>query len=233
MSAASAEGGVVVNEIRGWRLVPLYLVSWLLRLWQATLRFEILDQSVVRQVRDEPRHCIIATWHNTSFCSLLLHRRFRAGNHPLHGMVSTSRDGAWMAAFFRINGMTPVRGSSTRRGGLAAKALLKSLQTAGDVGLTVDGPRGPLYRAHPGIGLLARLSAAPILLFAPHYHAAWRLKSWDRFYIPAPFSRITVRAQLIERLPELPDSLDNQQSTQFIEDALRQLSAGIDPQHGL
>jgi lysophospholipid acyltransferase (LPLAT)-like uncharacterized protein len=36
-----------------------------------------------------------------------------------------------------------------------------------------------------------------MLLIGAEFTRAWRLKSWDRFYIPRPFSRITLHTEMI------------------------------------
>ena len=64
-----------------------------------------------------------------------------------------------------------------------------------DVGITPDGPRGPRYDFKPGAVVVAQLAGAPVLLFGAKYHSAWRLPSWDGFYLPVPFSRVTLRCE--------------------------------------
>jgi lysophospholipid acyltransferase (LPLAT)-like uncharacterized protein len=58
--------------------------------------------------------------------------------------------------------------------------------------LTPDGPRGPCYRMAAGPVKLAQLTGASVQPIKVRYQNAWRLKSWDRFFIPKPFSRVVV-----------------------------------------
>jgi hypothetical protein len=46
--------------------------------------------------------------------------------------------------------------------------------------------------AKPGITQLAQIVNAPVGAIYLHPHRAWMLRSWDRFLIPKPFSRVTV-----------------------------------------
>jgi lysophospholipid acyltransferase (LPLAT)-like uncharacterized protein len=55
-----------------------------------------------------------------------------------------------------------------------------------------DGPRGPVYELGPGIIFLAQKSGAPVLPIHLEYSSCWRLKSWDRFILPRPFSKVRV-----------------------------------------
>jgi lysophospholipid acyltransferase (LPLAT)-like uncharacterized protein len=66
------------------------------------------------------------------------------------------------------------------------------LKRGHDIGITPDGSRGPLYEIKPGLVLLAQLSRRPIIPLSFAYSNAWRLRTWDRFFIPKPFSRVTL-----------------------------------------
>jgi lysophospholipid acyltransferase (LPLAT)-like uncharacterized protein len=58
--------------------------------------------------------------------------------------------------------------------------------------ITPDGPRGPAYELGPGIVFLAQKSDALVLPMNLEYSRYWRLRSWDRFIIPQPFSKVHV-----------------------------------------
>ena len=97
----------------------------------------------------------------------------------------------------RLIGIQPVRGSSSNFGREAARQLIEVMREGHDVGITPDGPRGPIYTVEPGVLVVTRRNGAPILLIGAEFTHAWRLKSWDRFYIPRPFSRIILRTEMI------------------------------------
>ena len=44
---------------------------------------------------------------------------------------------------------------------------------------------------------MTRRTRTPILVIGGEFESAWRLRSWDRFYIPKPFSRVRMRCELI------------------------------------
>jgi|CZKI01.1.fsa_nt_gi lysophospholipid acyltransferase (LPLAT)-like uncharacterized protein len=140
---------------------------------------------------------IFVLWHNRLFVAAELVRRFRGG-HPLYGLVSASRDGAWLATFFSIAGLKAVRGSSSRLGREAATALVEELRDGNDVGITPDGPRGPVYEMKPGALIVARRARARVMLVGMDYESSWRLPSWDGFHVPKPFSRVHMRCVPVE-----------------------------------
>jgi lysophospholipid acyltransferase (LPLAT)-like uncharacterized protein len=193
----------LINEISGWRKLLLWPLGLLLRVWGGTLRVHIPDRDrATFERRDRPVAFVL--WHNRLFLAPTLYRRFRGGR-PIYGLVSASKDGAWLAALFSTVGMGAVRGSSSRFGREAAEALVETLRSGRDVGITPDGPRGPCYQFKPGALVVTKRTQTPMLIVGMRFHAAWRLASWDRFYVPRPFSKISVRCE------EAPTEADDEQ----------------------
>ena len=69
--------------------------------------------------------------------------------------------------------------------------------------------------AKPGGLLVAKISRAPFLLVSFEYGWHLKLKSWDRFVLPFPFSKVRVRTELIR-----PDDILSNDS---VEDACKVL----------
>ncbi|HET7535321.1 MAG TPA: hypothetical protein VFJ90_02640, partial [Candidatus Didemnitutus sp.] len=60
-----------------------------------------------------------------------------------------------------------------------------------------DGPRGPMYNVEPGVLVVTRRNNAPMILLGAEFGPAKRLGSWDKFYIPWPFTRIKLRCTIL------------------------------------
>lgn len=173
----------------------LWPLGALLKLWGRSLRFEASAADLQAYMKkDEP--VAIVLWHNRLFLAAEIVRRYRQGR-PAYALVSASQDGAWLSAFFSLAGMRTVRGSSSRLGREAATALVDVVRAGFDVGITPDGPRGPRYELKAGSIIVARRTRAPMLLVGAEFESAWRLKSWDRFVIPKPFSRVRMRCEVV------------------------------------
>jgi lysophospholipid acyltransferase (LPLAT)-like uncharacterized protein len=184
-----------VHQIAGWRRLVLWPFGLLLRLWGRTLRFEASPADLAAYTkRDQP--VVMILWHNRLFLAAEIVRRYRGGR-PAYALVSASEDGAWLSAFFALAGLGTVRGSSSRLGREAAGALVDTVRAGHDIGVTPDGPRGPCYDFKPGAVIVARRTHAPVLLIGGQFASAWRLRSWDRFYLPRPFSRVRMRCEVI------------------------------------
>ncbi len=184
-----------VNEVSWWRYLLLLPVAWVARAWAATLRFEITEQEQAL-LSFEAKPIILATWHNRLFIVGEVQRRYRK-QRKLVALISASKDGAWLAAFFKLLKIDCVRGSSSWRGMQALREMLAARQEGADVGITPDGPRGPCYDMKPGVVLVARLSHAPIIMYSAKFRSAWRLNSWDKFYLPKPFSTVELNVRFL------------------------------------
>lgn len=168
------------------------------RLWCRTLRFE--TGADVRDLIEHPPPAGVAIiWHNRLFPAAEFYRRYFSGR-KLAGIISSSRDGAWLAELFRLAGIRPVRGSRHHRGAQALRELVDACNEGYDVGVTPDGSRGPVYDMKPGAAMVALRAGRPLVLFSFNFTAAWRLNSWDRFYLPKPFSRVKVRLKRFDDL---------------------------------
>ena len=162
----------------------------LLRVWARTLRFQIDDRAAVVGTPPNERY-IGALWHNRLL--LLPHvLRTYLPNRKGAALISASRDGDLLADLVKRFGYAVVRGSSSRRGAAAMLQLADVIGGGRDAVITPDGPRGPAYRIGGGIVFLAQKSGAAVVPINMEYESCWRLKSWDRFIVPRPFSNVRV-----------------------------------------
>lgn len=182
----------------------------LYRLWARTLRLRVEDpHGAADLVRSEP--VIFAIWHNRL---LMLPRVFDPTfrTRQSYGLISASRDGDLIARFIELSGYGTIRGSSSRKGVIALRQLVDTLASNGNVLVTPDGPRGPVYQASQGIVFLAQKSGAPVVPIHMEYSSCWRLKSWDRFVVPRPFATLRAILGAPIRVPPLkePDQFETE-----------------------
>ena len=208
------------NEIRGtWKQrFTGRLVAFTIKLLGFTLRFKMDDPHGLAQ-RPEPT--IWVFWHNCLIAAPLSKVKF-SGKGPASALASASKDGALIESVIRSFGTKTVRGSSSRRGVAALIALKKALKAGDHLFITPDGPRGPRYDLEPGVVKLAQSSGVPIVPVRFTHSSSWRLKSWDRFHVPKPFSAVTIH---IDNMIDVPKKLDENTFESYrckVEDTLRQ-----------
>jgi hypothetical protein len=118
----------------------------------------------------------------------------------------------------------PVRGSSSRRGPQALLELTTWSERGYDLAITPDGPRGPCYVVQEGIMSLAQLTGLPIMPVSYHLNWKIRVKSWDRFQVPLPFSRCDVFFEKPIRVPRGASDAEREGLRQQLERTLRAIS---------
>jgi lysophospholipid acyltransferase (LPLAT)-like uncharacterized protein len=194
-----------IHGLAGWRRMVVWPLAVLVRLWGRSLRFEVVPEDLRNLIkRDEPVAIIL--WHNRLFMAAEIYRRFRR-ERVIYSLVSASKDGAWLDAFFSQVGMRTVRGSSHHLGREAVGALIAKLRAGHDIGITPDGPRGPCYKFKPGAFVVAKRAGVPALLLGGEFRSARRLKSWDRFFVPRPFSCVRIRCSVVSATELQNDAL--------------------------
>jgi len=169
-----------------WRLVGI-LGKWLVDGIFLGSRIDYIGREKAQQLVDS-RKLIFAFWHSRLLLVSYMYKKLGA-----YTLVSQSDDGEIIARILERQGQICVRGS-TRRGGLRALAKhIKLLKATGSPGAVIpDGPRGPRFKAQPGVITLAQKTGFPIL---PITYSARRAKifgSWDRFMLPMPFTSCRV-----------------------------------------
>ena len=190
-TSTAGQGKPPVPRLRQRDYWLIWLGSWLLRGLVTTLRLRVKHPERLRdRVTSEP--FIFVFWHNQLLLIPIIWNRFlNAADRPRgRALTSQSHDGELVAQFLDRFGVGAVRGSTNRGGSASLRELVGWLKRGHDIGLTPDGSRGPIYEIKPGLILLAQLSKRPILPLSFEFSSSWRLKSWDRFFIPKPFSRV-------------------------------------------
>ncbi|MGI8482378.1 MAG: lysophospholipid acyltransferase family protein [Chthoniobacterales bacterium] len=178
-------------KIEGWSgRVLIEIGLGIFRIWARTLRFKVEDPgSVVAAARDQP--FIVAVWHNRLLMLPPVFDLCFPGRRSV-GLISASRDGDLVSILIERSGYGTVRGSTSRKAVIALRQLVDALAAGMNVLITPDGPRGPVYEANQGIIFVAQKSGAAVVPMNMEFSRAWRLKSWDRFMIPCPFSSVRV-----------------------------------------
>jgi len=158
----------------------VWAVTCVIRFLRASVRWTYIGSNI----RPENTPCIISSWHARLLLTPLLLGKWQG---PL--IISDHRDGELIAAVFAKFGLEASRGSSSTGG---AKALLKVIRMAKQgysPGITPDGPRGPAQVVKDGVAQIAIKSGLPIVPVCYATNRHWRLPSWDKFYVPKPFSK--------------------------------------------
>jgi hypothetical protein len=163
------------------------VASLVIRCLGVTLRYRDVCYPGPFPGYDMPPPGVFAFWHR---CLLASAWRFR--NRGIAVLISQSFDGELIARTVQRLGFVAVRGSSSRDGSVGLRNLQRAYLDGHFCAVTADGPRGPSQVAKPGVAHLATLVESEVIAFHAYPERAWQLRSWDRFLIPKPFSRVTI-----------------------------------------
>ena len=162
------------------------LTGLLLAVVGSTLRFEVIAEEGVTPATP-PARGIFCFWHRCTLPAGWYFRKFRCSI-----LISQSFDGELIARTLGLLGYGTVRGSSSRGGAAGLMAMREVLARGEPVVFTADGPRGPIYQTKIGPVKLAGMTGEEMGCFYLLPECAWAIRSWDRFLVPLPFSRVVV-----------------------------------------
>ncbi len=210
----------------GSRLIRL--AAWLIRVILATLgrtyRVRVIEGGQFLEDWSDHRHpTILSFWHNRAFIGAhYVYHHLVERNLKISVLTSQSRDGELVARVAQQWGLSVVRGSASRGGLQALRALHRAITRDGFSPIMIpDGPRGPIYHFKVGVAVLAQTSGAPILPMGLAAQRFFTIKSWDRLIIPWPFSRVVIGFGE-------PQTLAKPMTNDQLEAARRRLEATVD-----
>ncbi|HOC58805.1 MAG: lysophospholipid acyltransferase family protein [Syntrophaceae bacterium] len=168
------------------------LLYYLIRAYSWTFRLTIENEKPWLDYLKNGGRVILCCWHQQFFSAIYHFKNYSVYSPAL--MISQSHDGDIIARIAEKTGWHTVRGSSSRDGGRALKDMIRHVQQAGGfAGHILDGPRGPAGVVKAGVISLAHASGAMIVPLYTSADRAWYFNSWDRFMLPKPFARVTLR----------------------------------------
>jgi lysophospholipid acyltransferase (LPLAT)-like uncharacterized protein len=156
-----------------------------LRLAVATSRYTEEGREAAEAARAGGRPIIWCFWHNRLLGPVVAHRGRKAGV-----VISRSSDGDIASRLAEGLGYVALRGSTSRGGTAALRAVLRHLKSGCDVAFTPDGPRGPRYSVQQGVAYVALRTGLPVIPLGVGMTRKAVFRSWDRFQLPLPFGRI-------------------------------------------
>ncbi len=181
---------MTISRIRDWfKLSVLPPVgAAVIRVIARSMRCLTRGNEGVDALYREGHHIILAFWHAQQLMIPIGYRG--TGSHVL---ISQHGDGEIIARIIARFGHEAVRGSSTRGGAGALRALIKLGRSGQDLVVTPDGPKGPRQVAKRGVVQLAKATGLPIvpLAFACSKKNSSRagIVSWSHIRFPeASFS---------------------------------------------
>ena len=166
------------------------ILNLFVRTFHFTYRYQFIGLENIKKAEDQSpfKTYVLSVWHQTMFSTLTssIGRKYAL-------IVSRSKDGDVIANACKSFGHVPTRGSSSKGGKEALIEVIKIMKTGLPAAMAVDGPRGPFHEVKPGVIEMARLTNSAIIPWSSYPSEKWCFhKSWDKFFLPKPFSKIVI-----------------------------------------
>ena len=155
----------------------------------STCKLSIENQEYFEQRARSGKNMIFVSWHSRLLVlPFYYYNLYKFTNLSI--MASRSKDGEIMKRVLAKYKIETVRGSGSRGGSSAVKALIRIAKSGRDTAVALDGSKGPVYEVQPGALLLAQLTGLPIVPLTFDTTKKKVLKTWDKMIIPLPFGHI-------------------------------------------
>jgi lysophospholipid acyltransferase (LPLAT)-like uncharacterized protein len=175
-----------------WRRQVPSLLRHLAQAYLLTCPFEVVATPEVKKLIASGPPVIYTSWHCHLLSPLFLARRHWREQPAVVLMASPSRDGELIAQVARGLGFTVLSGSRRKGGVQTLRQMADWFRRGYSCGMVADGSRGPARVAQKGPIYLARETQGAILPMAVAARFKLTFKTWDRFELPLPLSRLAV-----------------------------------------
>lgn len=159
--------------------------KFLIWMWMKTCRWKVVGDGPYRALRKSGRPVVLLIWHGKIFVVPFFFRK-----RGILALVSPSQDGEFVARLMDGWGYTLIRGSGSHPMKTAWLEMVRELNEGGEVIIVPDGPKGPDRQFKPGAVKLAAETGAAMVPFSFSARRKKILRSWDRFEMFFPFTRI-------------------------------------------
>ncbi|MBN2363268.1 lysophospholipid acyltransferase family protein [candidate division WOR-3 bacterium] len=164
----------------------VYIGYLFILLWGKTL--SIVKRNIEETLSDKSNYpAVYLLWHRD-----LLVPAFFFRNKGYKVLIGKHRDAEYISRISLKLGYRTLRGSATRGSASAMRNIVKSLKKNEIVVITPDGPTGPPQEIKEGSLLAAVKIGAPVIPVVLSYKKFYSFKSWDKFRLAIPFSKVCI-----------------------------------------
>ncbi|MDD5358850.1 MAG: lysophospholipid acyltransferase family protein [Sulfurovaceae bacterium] len=181
-----------ISNFLTYEIVPFLIYTLMRIIW-----FTIKKEFPCAILPNKHKNYVCACWHSELLISPQYYRKLFP-KHKTGAIASSHKDGKIVSNTLKYFDTYPIEGSTSKGGVKALINSLNALKNGDNVMITPDGPKGPRFTISDGTIALAQKSNLEIFMINFQAHNYWQLKSWDKFVIPKPFSKVTIYSQIID-----------------------------------
>ncbi|MDR0484537.1 MAG: DUF374 domain-containing protein [Alphaproteobacteria bacterium] len=189
-----------------------------------TYDINIVDKTILKQ-----ENFILGFWHGRLLAPLIVRKYFGKARV----LISHSKSAYLIKLICKYFGVDKVEGSSGKGGFAGVRESLRLFKNKPlALAIAPDGSIGPRMQCSEGIVALAQITKTPILLLSFSSSKAKIMNSWDRFFLPLPFGKITVHvSEIFNYKDEEGNNKDPETFRLFIESYLNNKTWELDKKY--
>ena len=198
-------------------------ILWLLFfIVDKTCTWKHYNRDILKEAMNSKSPTLICMWHGQFIFAMLFLKKY----YPNTTVISsTHRDSMVLATVLKKYKFNLIKGSSTRGARNVLREMIDKYKRAETlIAITNDGPKGPPRVAKEGSVALAYKMKANILFMTGRSSRYWKLKTWDSFILPKPFSTNHI---YIESMA-VPSNIKQDEVGSFITKTMNQKENDID-----
>ncbi len=200
------------------RIIVSFILMLYLRLVYLTARWRIVNpEGIDIDIPTNMTKTILFAWHNQIAIMPFILRKI----NKLNVLASSHPDGMIIARVLKFFFIKVIYGSTNRNAFMALRQIISTLKSGGNVGITPDGPKGPIYKINSNLGSAAKLANAEIVIIGSYVTKYIELKSWDRFIFPLLFAKGTL---VINDPISIMKDMDPERLNQLLEEKLNSIN---------
>ena len=169
-----------VQSFLGW-IISLYM-----KICYHTSFWHIKNNNVIQDLIIKNQSFIVCFWHSrllmASFCWENNAKNFKM-------LISSHHDGKIISHAVSHFGISTISGSSRKKTISSLKIILQELKMKNVIGITPDGPKGPIEKIKPGLINLLKKTNVPVVPLSYSARFIIKLNTWDKFLLATPFNK--------------------------------------------
>ena len=171
-------------------IIKILLCTYRIKVFSNKPVKDIFQKKVSPSTRDHLPRGIFYTWHQNIISAAVFFHKF---NIKIPCIISPSKDGKFVGSLAKRIGFHVIYGSSYKEPIKLVRKSLKILKEQKRLFLIGDGSRGPAKKLKPGVHYFAKTTNLPLIFIKCEVSNKIVLrKTWDKFQIPLPFSKIAI-----------------------------------------
>lgn len=137
-------------------------------------------------------NAIFITWHGELVMTPFCYKKKSHKNQNVYVLASPHRDGIMIQNTIKqIAKSKSILGSSVKNPAKALIGAMKILKEKNNsIAISPDGPKGPRHSVAQGVVILSQKLHVPIVTVNCKASSCWKFNSWDKMFLPKPFSKI-------------------------------------------